>query len=158
MTSAEKASLGEMVAFWRQGGLRLVQPLAPRGEAAATASLLIQPDGDVVLSVPSDFGVDPGDLDAGRALVGSGAAAIRRIARNGYGQVSRSLARMIDVGGGGLVLAMWGGMAAAEAAISTLVVGAALTLLAAAGRLVFGHLLMPRLQRMAFERLRRSLE
>ena len=69
----------ELADFWSRGGIRLVQPV-PRAEGPpALMSLLLQPDGDVVLSVPRRFGIEATDAEAAAALFVRADAALHRI-------------------------------------------------------------------------------
>ncbi|MDO6416135.1 hypothetical protein Q4F19_17245 [Sphingomonas sp. BIUV-7] len=109
-------------------------------------AILVQPDGDMVLSVPSDFGADDGDLAAGRALICRAGESVRRIGADGYGRLSCRVARLIDLGLGGLVVAGWtaGGLHAAPLAWS-----AAATVIAGGGRWVVRRSLPPFAERVA---------
>lgn len=81
-------SVPEQIAFWSEGGLRLTQPV-PRGDGPpAYLTLLLQPDGDVVLSVPRRFGESADDAAAARALFVRAEAALLRLSRTGFGALA----------------------------------------------------------------------
>lgn len=75
--------------FWRNGGLTIEVPLDRSPQAGVKLRLLLQPDGDVVLSAPSCFGQAESDAIAARVLLNRGRAGMLRVARTGYDRLSR---------------------------------------------------------------------
>lgn len=59
-----------LAALWFEGGVSFVTPLAPTAAAPdRSVSLLVQRDGDAVLSLPADLGTDPTDRQRAREAV-----------------------------------------------------------------------------------------
>lgn len=100
-----------LLRFWTAGGITLQQQLAPReGASRGHLQLLIQPDGDAILSVPRGFGSMEGDAAAAETLFERAKTELVRIARHGFEPAARSLVRALD-----MVLLWIGGIAVVAA-------------------------------------------
>jgi hypothetical protein len=83
--------------LWQDGGLTVSHAFVRNGGAPASLSLLIQPDGDVLLSVPSGFGASAEDIAAAESLIGSARAEFSRVAKTGLAAVERTILRSLDL-------------------------------------------------------------
>ncbi len=83
--------------FWQDGGLTVSQAFVRNGGEAASLSLLIQPDGDVLLSVPPGFGQSTEDVAAAESLIRSAKAEFARFAKTGLAAVERTILRLLDL-------------------------------------------------------------
>lgn len=83
--------------LWQDGGLTVSHGFVRNGGAPASLSLLIQPDGDVLLSVPSGFGATAEDIAAAESLIGSARAEFSRVAKTGLAAVERTILRLLDM-------------------------------------------------------------
>jgi hypothetical protein len=71
--------------FWTNGGLAVREVLAPIKCCPRELRLLVQPDGDVVIFAPSDFGRHAGDDPGRRKLLQKARKEMAAIVRNGFG-------------------------------------------------------------------------
>ena len=102
-----KSAAGELppsLHFWADGGLALTEALPRRSADPSLIRLVVQPDGDVLLLLPSDFGSEATDDDAARTLF---RRARRELASVTRGPLPTAIARiflivdaLLIVGGG----------------------------------------------------------
>jgi hypothetical protein len=71
--------------FWTNGGLAVREDLAPIKSCPRELRLLVQPDGDVVVFAPRDFGRHAGDDPGRRALLQKARKEMAQVVRNGFG-------------------------------------------------------------------------
>ena len=94
--------------FWADGGLALSEPLPRQGVAAPPhLGLVLQPDGDVLLLLPSGFGSEATDADAARALFRKARRELAAVARGPLPTAVAAAFLVVDallVLGGGLPL------------------------------------------------------
>jgi hypothetical protein len=107
-----------------------------------------------VMSVPTDFGADAADFEAGQALIGRTSVAIRRIAADGYGALSRRFARLIDMSA---VVLVTGGWVLAAVDLTSMIWSAVSTALIGGCRWALRKRLLPWAERAAIGWLRRSI-
>ena len=87
--------------FWNDGGLTLEEP--PGDDCRAR--ILLQPDGDVIVSLPKSFGSDPEDLQVAERLMRRAETELNHVAREGLAGAANTAVRVIDVGLAGLLVA-----------------------------------------------------
>ncbi len=152
----ELASIGPLLSFWQDGGIRLAHSLPEARGAPCEIALLLQPDGDALLILPRSFGERPGDAEAARELLSAGVARLEAI----VGGVSVALPALVRRAIDGCLLAIWiiATMAAAPLTVlaeefwqvaSPLALPLALT----GARVLFAKRLMPVLTKMVLKRL-----
>ncbi|AQR75251.1 hypothetical protein [Sphingomonas sp. LM7] len=81
----EWAALGELAEFWTKGGLAIDQEVRRGDGSIVWLRMLLQPNGDVVLSIPPGFGTAAGDAEAASTLLAQGT---QLLGRNGGRQLT----------------------------------------------------------------------
>lgn len=130
---ADLRNVRDLGRFWSEGGLNVTYSYARGEHGTALLALLVQPDGDLIASVPRGFGGHSNDAAAAGELLKRAETELTAVARNGFGGGVRLVEWAADLAVAATVAVTFGAALIGTIPWTALVVAPAITAVRFAG-------------------------